>query len=47
MKAKKAFYALAAILFFAAVSCETSSTSAEDELHELGVDRSKVKTKAS
>lgn len=42
MKAKKAFYALAAVLFLAAVSCETTSTTAEDELHELGVDKTKI-----
>jgi ABC-type oligopeptide transport system substrate-binding subunit len=42
MKTRKFLYALMAGLFLVAVSCESNSTASEDELYEVGVDKTKI-----
>jgi len=43
MKTKRALFALMAIVFLVAVSCDSNATAAEDELYEVGVDKGDVK----
>ncbi len=42
MKTKKLLFGLMAALLLVAVACETTSTAAEDELLEVGVDKTKI-----
>ena len=43
MKTKKILFGLMAALLLVAVACETTSTEAEDELLEVGIDKGDVK----
>jgi hypothetical protein len=42
MKAKKIIFGLLACVTFLAVSCNPGDTAAEDELYEVGVDKTKI-----
>ncbi len=42
MKAKKIIFGLMACLLLVAVSCEPNSTAQEDDMYEVGVDKSKL-----
>jgi hypothetical protein len=42
MKAKRIFFGLMACVTLLAVSCETTNTSDEDNLYEVGVDKTKI-----
>lgn len=46
MKAKRFIFGLLACVTLLAVSCEPNNTSEEDDLYEIGLDKSKVKLKS-
>lgn len=43
MKAKKFIFGLMAVLLLVAVSCEPNTTAQEDDLYEVGIDKSSIK----
>lgn len=45
MKAKRFIFGLLACVTLLAVSCEPNNTAEEDDLYEVGVDRTKLKKK--
>ena len=45
MKAKRFIFGLLACVTLLAVSCEPNNTAEEDELYEVGIDKSKFKQK--
>ena len=45
MKAKRFIFGLLACVTLLAVSCEPNNTADEDDLYEVGVDRTKLKKK--
>jgi len=45
MKAKRFIFGLLACVTLVAVSCEPNNTAEEDELYEVGVDKSKLTKK--
>ena len=46
MKAKKFIFGLMACLLLVAVSCEPNSTAQDDDLYEVGVDKTKIPSQA-
>ncbi|MFS4447740.1 hypothetical protein [Maribacter sp. 2307UL18-2] len=42
MKAKKLIFGLMAVVLLVAVSCEPNTTAQEDDLYEVGVDKTKI-----
>lgn len=43
MKTKRIIFGLMACLLLVAVSCEPNTTAQEDDLYEVGIDKSSVK----
>ena len=46
MKAKRIIFGLIACLLLVAVSCEPNSTAQDDDLYEVGVDKTKIPSQA-
>ena len=46
MKANRIVFGLMACLLLVAVSCEPNSTAQEDDLYEVGVDKTKIPSQA-
>ena len=46
MKVKRIIFGLLACVTLMAVSCEPNSTADEDELYEVGVDKTKIPSQA-
>jgi hypothetical protein len=46
MKTKRIIFGLMACMMLLAVACEPNSTADEDELYEVGVDKTKIPSQA-